>query len=101
VLTTKLSPTKGNKFRKPCRLRNLPISSGLKNQKILVTAASQGIGFGVAKAFLEEGARVVINSSNEEKLKAAKQKLSSFGEVHHVAGYRQPRGFRGFKAWRY
>jgi 3-oxoacyl-[acyl-carrier protein] reductase len=39
----------------------------------------------VAKAFLEEGARVVINSSNEEKLKLAEQTLSKLGEVHHVA----------------
>jgi len=64
----------------------LPLSSGLNNQRILVTAASQGIGYGVAKAFLEEGARVVINSSNEQKLKAAEQTLSELGEVHHVAG---------------
>ena len=63
----------------------MPISSGLKNQRVLVTAASQGIGFGVAKAFLEEGARVVINSSNEEKLKGAEQNLSDLGEVHHIA----------------
>jgi 3-oxoacyl-[acyl-carrier protein] reductase len=64
----------------------LPLTSGLKDQRVLVTAASQGIGFGAAKAFLEEGARVVINSSNEEHLKAAEQKLAGLGEVHRVAG---------------
>ena len=62
----------------------MPLSSGLKNQRILMTGASQGIGFGVAKAFLEEGARVVINSSNEQRLTQAREKLSSLGEIHSV-----------------
>lgn len=62
----------------------MPLDSGLKNQRVLVTAASQGIGFGVAKALLEEGARVAINSSNEERLSRAKDKLSGLGEVRAV-----------------
>ena len=63
----------------------MPISTGLKNQRILVTGASQGIGFGVARAFLEEGARVVINSSNEQRLTRAREELSQLGEVHSIA----------------
>jgi 3-oxoacyl-[acyl-carrier protein] reductase len=62
----------------------MPLNTGLRNQRILVTGASQGIGFGVAKAFLEEGARVVINSSNAERLAVARELLSSLGEVHSV-----------------
>ncbi|HVB12986.1 MAG TPA: SDR family oxidoreductase [Nitrososphaerales archaeon] len=62
----------------------MPLSTGLKNQRILVTAASQGIGFGVARAFLGEGARVVINSSNKERLDKAKAELSKLGEVHSI-----------------
>ena len=62
----------------------MPISTGLENQRILVTGASQGIGFGVAKAFLEEGARVVINSSNEQRLTNARKELSGLGEVYGV-----------------
>jgi 3-oxoacyl-[acyl-carrier protein] reductase len=50
----------------------------------LVTAASRGIGFGAARAFLEEGSRVVINSSNKSNLESAEQKLRPFGEVHAV-----------------
>jgi 3-oxoacyl-[acyl-carrier protein] reductase len=64
----------------------MPLSSGLKDQRVLVTAASQGIGYGAAKAFLEEGARVVINSSNDEKLRKAEQELSSLGPVNRIAG---------------
>ena len=51
---------------------------------MLVTAASQGIGFAAARAFLEEGARVVVNSSNEARLARATERLAKFGEVHGV-----------------
>src|SRR5271165_2950655 len=64
----------------------MPLSTGLKDQRILVTAASQGIGFGAAKAFLGEGARVVINSSNDVKLEKAQLELSALGEVHRITG---------------
>src|SRR5579862_4859523 len=64
----------------------LPLTTGLENQKVLITAASQGIGFGVAKAFLGEKAKVVINSSNDERLKKAEDTLSTIGEVHRIAG---------------
>jgi 3-oxoacyl-[acyl-carrier protein] reductase len=52
----------------------------------LVTAASQGIGFGVAKAFLEEGAMVLINSSDKDKIEKARTELASFGDVQSVQG---------------
>ena len=64
----------------------MPLTTGLKNQKVLVTAASQGIGYGVARAFLEEGSRIVINSSNDVKLKKAESELSKFGDVNRIAG---------------
>ena len=59
-------------------------SFGLEGKRILVTASSSGIGFGAAKAFLEEGARVVINSSNHQRLSAAARELHTLGEVHPV-----------------
>ncbi|MGI0081278.1 MAG: SDR family NAD(P)-dependent oxidoreductase, partial [Nitrososphaerales archaeon] len=64
----------------------MPISSGLSGQRVLVTAASRGIGYGAAKAFLEEGAHVVINSSNRERLDEAISKLKSQtgGRVHPI-----------------
>ena len=62
----------------------MPLSSGLRDARVLVTAASQGIGYGCAEAFLEEGARVVINSSNAERLNAAVERLRARGDVHGI-----------------
>jgi 3-oxoacyl-[acyl-carrier protein] reductase len=62
----------------------MPLTSGLSGQRILVTAASQGIGFAAARAFLEEGARVVINGSHPERLRSALDSLRTLGEVHAV-----------------
>jgi NAD(P)-dependent dehydrogenase (short-subunit alcohol dehydrogenase family) len=44
---------------------------GLKNKTILVTAASRGLGYGAAKALVEEGAEVIICGRTEESLKTA------------------------------
>ena len=63
----------------------MPISSGLGGARVLVTAASQGIGYGAAEALLGEGARVVINASNGGRLSAAIDRLRPLGEVHGVA----------------
>lgn len=60
------------------------MASGLAGQRVLVTAASQGMGFAAARAFLEEGARVVINGSHSDRLRRAVDGLRSLGEVHGV-----------------
>ncbi|EWG08213.1 MAG: short-chain dehydrogenase/reductase SDR [Candidatus Aramenus sulfurataquae] len=57
---------------------------GIRNKRVIVTAASRGIGYATAKRFLEEGARVVISSHDENKLKEAYSKLREIGEVHYV-----------------
>jgi len=62
----------------------MPLDSGLQGARVLVTAASQGIGFGAARAFLGEGSRVVLNSSNSARLRHATESLSALGEVHGV-----------------
>ncbi len=64
----------------------MPLHSGLAGQRVLVTAASQGIGFAAAKAFLEEGARVVINGSDSRRLEAALSRLRPLGTVSGVVG---------------
>ena len=44
-------------------------------QTIWITGGSSGIGFATAKEFLSNGWRVIISSSNKEKLENAKNKL--------------------------
>jgi 3-oxoacyl-[acyl-carrier protein] reductase len=48
---------------------------GIKGKKVIVTAASKGIGYAIAKRFLEEGAKVIISSHDENNLVKAYNKL--------------------------
>ncbi len=47
----------------------------MKGKRVLVTASTKGIGFGVAKVFAEEGARVVITSRSRENVDLAVKRL--------------------------
>lgn len=49
----------------------------LENQVILITGASSGIGMATAKAFAEEGARLVLNSRGQTRLDAIVQKIGT------------------------
>lgn len=49
---------------------------GLQNARVIVTAASQGLGAATARRFSLEGAKVVINSRNLGKLKATADRIS-------------------------
>ncbi|MCA0922171.1 SDR family oxidoreductase [Pseudooceanicola nanhaiensis] len=51
----------------------------LQDQPILVLGGSSGIGFGVAKAACDAGARVTIASRSQEKVDAAASKLGATG----------------------
>ena len=55
----------------------------LKGQKIVVVGGSSGIGLGVAKAALEDGAEVVIVGRSADRLKAAEKALG--GRVKSIA----------------
>ena len=54
----------------------------LKDRIFLVTAASRGLGFSVAKALTDEGAEVIICGRNEESLKKATTALGERAEYH-------------------
>jgi len=48
----------------------------LKDKVVLVTGSSRGLGKGIAKTFLEEGARVVVTGRRPESVEAAVRELS-------------------------
>ncbi len=54
------------------------------HQNVLVTGGGSGIGFEIARQFLDLGANVWIASRNEEKLQQAQAALSKSGNCHYV-----------------
>ncbi len=53
---------------------------------VLVTGGSSGIGYAVARAFLEEGAKVAISGRNAARLARAETELRKLGPVLAVRG---------------
>jgi len=60
---------------------------GLDGKVALVTGASQGIGFGIAKELAREGARVAISSRTKDKIEAAAQEIEAAAGEGRVRGY--------------
>lgn len=58
----------------------------MENKTVIVTGASTGIGKAIAKLFMEKGSNVVLNSSNEQNLKATFEELAAPGRTIMVAG---------------
>lgn len=58
-------------------------SDTFKDKVVLVTGGRSGIGFQIAKDFLQLGAKVVICSRKKEPLKEAADQLAAFGELSY------------------
>lgn len=57
-----------------------------KTKTAIITGASSGIGLGVARAFLDTGANVVMNARNEDRLFAAADNLGDQDRIALVPG---------------
>ena len=53
----------------------------LKDKNVLITGGSKGIGKGLAKVFLSEGANVIICARTQEILDQAVDELKTFGNI--------------------
>ncbi len=58
---------------------------GLRDKRVLVTASTRGIGFGVAETLLRYGAVVTINGRWKKSVAAAVERLRGLGRVYGVA----------------
>ena len=64
---------------------------GLKDKRALVTGASRGLGYATALLLAKEACRVVLNSRDEDKVKAAAEKITretgtqAYGHAGNVA----------------
>lgn len=68
---------------------------GIQGRKAAVAAASTGLGFGCAKALLEDGAEVAICSRSEQRIREAAAELGA-GAVPIVADMSTEDGARSF-----
>lgn len=61
---------------------------GLKDKRAFIAGSSRGLGFATALTLAREGCKVAINSRDEEKVKAAAEKIvnETGAQAHGVAG---------------
>ncbi len=56
----------------------------LKGKTAMITGAGGGIGKAIAKAYVKEGASVLICGRNEESLKEACKDISTYGKIEYL-----------------
>jgi NAD(P)-dependent dehydrogenase (short-subunit alcohol dehydrogenase family) len=61
------------------------MTGALEGRAALITGGAKGLGLEIARAYLREGARIVICSRSETALEAAREELTVVGEVHALA----------------
>ena len=54
----------------------------LDKKVALITGGSGGIGYAIAKSFIESGCHVIITGTNAEKLKSCVEKLGDLSLIH-------------------
>lgn len=54
---------------------------------ILITGSTRGIGFAMAKAFLNKGCRVTLNGTSQDSIEAALEKLSGIYPAERFQGF--------------
>lgn len=62
------------------------LCKSIKDKVVLVTGGTRGIGFSTVKAFLENGAKVVLFGSKQETVDIAMKKLSDINKDFDVIG---------------
>jgi NAD(P)-dependent dehydrogenase (short-subunit alcohol dehydrogenase family) len=55
--------------------------------RVVITGASSGIGFDMARRFLKEGSKVLLNGRDPAKLENARRRLAELGKVVAVPGH--------------
>ena len=53
------------------------MSTAQSTKTAIITGGSSGMGFGVARAYVERGGNVVLNGRTESKLQAAAKEIGS------------------------
>jgi len=57
-------------------IQNNDETLSVMNKVVVITGSSRGLGFGLAKRFLEAGCRVMVNGSSEESTGRAMEGLN-------------------------
>ncbi len=72
----KIKKNTSNAFKRKIPV-SIPVYKGdlLKNRTALITGGSSGIGYAIGKAFLDNGATIIITGRNKEKLDKSLKKL--------------------------